>query len=97
MNKILVVLISVIALFMTSCQNDNMKVQSEEKVYSNVTMEDNIEDDVILITLNKENPTNFRSWDIGDFREISDVESVQELTSGMTWLAQKQIEAQQTD
>ena len=62
---------------------ENSIKPSEEKVYSQATMEDDFTQDRVIITLTKQETRKFKTYTPEDFPEI-DCETIEELTEGLT-------------
>ena len=90
----LLMLISVIGLFMVQ-YHSVADAQPEEKIFSNVTLEDEFADDRVVIVLNKEASMNFKTYTPEDFPDglFSRVDDSTALTME---LVRKQIEAEKT-
>jgi len=91
---LVLMLIPVIGVFIVH-QHAVADVQSEEKIISTVTLEDEFADDRVVIVLNKEASMNFKTYTPEDFPEglFSRVDDSTALTMQ---LVRKQLEAEKT-
>ena len=90
-KKIILWLMPMLILFLAQCSYD-AKTQGEVRASIDVILEDDFSENEILITLQKEDPTNFREWTVEDFRDVNGVIYVKELTADMTRVVQNQVE-----
>lgn len=79
-----------------SVKNDSSLEISDEKTYSNDTLDDNFADDAVLIVLNKDSSLSFQEFSVSDFPEVN-ILKVENLTQYTETKVKEQIENRKSE
>lgn len=76
-------------------ETESVKLVEDKKMYSEITIEDDFADDVVLVVLNRAATMRFREYTPKNFPEL-DLVGVTELTKETSDLVQRQMNAEKT-